>query len=400
MSRKTISNRLGLARLFHKLPAASAQSAAFTGQNDQSPLRRVSKPLHRALPISTRACSALRALATKGCEIGGLAARAIVCAGLLAYLVDRLDIRTLQSVLAQTISLWPWWLAGIVLTFLGLLAGVFRWKKILVAQGLRFPLSRVFSVFFIGQFFNAFMLGACGGDVARAYYASHDAPGRRAEAASTVFVDRAVGLFAIIVFCCAMIVFRIPLFLDCQGARGPGFLMLFFLLGSLLAMFALFRRNLFEHWSFFQRLETDTRLGPFIRRAYDAVYLYRKHARVLFASLGLSLLNLAFLTLACYSFGKSLQVHQSMLDCFTLFPIISVLAAFPLTPGSLGVRESLFITMYQAIGVDAHYSISMSFMVYVGSLIWSLFGGLVFIGYSARAGRALRAELDALKASR
>ena len=55
--------------------------------------------------------------------------------------------------------------------------------------------------------------------------------------------------------------------------------------------------------------------------------------------------------------------------------------------------------MYQAIGVDAHYSISMSLMVYIGSLIWSLFGGLVFVGYSAGSGHTLRAEIDALKSS-
>jgi glycosyltransferase 2 family protein len=328
----------------------------------------------------------------------GLAARIIVGAGLMAYIVDRLDIQTLWNVLAQTVDRWPWWLAGIFLTFLGLLAGVFRWKEILAAQGLRVPLSRVFSIFFIGQFFNAFMLGACGGDVARAYLAC-DTPGRRAEAASTVFVDRAVGLFTMIAFCSIMIAFRIPLFLDHQGTRGPGFLMLVFLIGSVVAMFAIFRRNLFEHWPFFQRLETDTRLGPLIRRAYDAVYLYRRHVRVMLVSLVLSLLNLGFLTLACYSFGKSLQVEQSLLDCFTLFPIISVIAAVPITPGSLGVREGLFITMYQAIGVDAHYSISMSLMVYLGSLVWSLFGGLVFVGYSAGSGHTLRAEIDALKSA-
>jgi uncharacterized protein (TIRG00374 family) len=327
-----------------------------------------------------------------------VATRVMIGAGLMVYLVGRLDIGTLWSVLSQTVSRWPWWLAGIIMTFLGLLAGVFRWKEILAAQGFHMPLSRVFSIFFIGQFFNAFMLGACGGDVARAYCVS-DTPGRRAEATSTVFVDRAVGLFATIAFCSVMIAFRIPLFLDHQGTRWPGFLMLLFLLGALIAMFALFRRNLFEHWPFFQRLETDTRLGPLIRRAYDAVYLYRKHARVMLVSLGLSLLNLAFLTLACYGFGKSLQVEQSLLDCFTLFPIISVIAAIPITPGSLGVREGLFITMYQAINVDAHYAIAMSLMVYLGSLVWSLFGGLVFVGYSAGSGHTLRAEIDALKAS-
>ncbi len=330
----------------------------------------------------------------------GLAARVIICAALMVYIVGRLDTQKLWSLLTepQTYSRWPLWIAGIVLTFMGLLAGVFRWREILAAQGLPAPFSRVFSIFFIGQFFNAFMLGACGGDVARAYYAC-DTPGRRAEAASTVFVDRAVGLFVTIAFCCVMIAFRIPLFLDHQGTRLPGFLMLFFLLGSVVALFALFRRNLFEHWHFFQRLEKDTRLGPLIRRAYDAVYLYRKHARVMLVSILLSLLNLVFLTLACYSFGKSLQVEQTLLDCFTLFPIISVLAAIPITPGSLGVREGLFIAMYQAINVDDHCSFAMSLMVYFSSVIWSLFGGLVFVGYSAGSGHTLRAEIDALKSS-
>ena len=100
-----------------------------------------------------------------------------------------------------------------------------------------------------------------------------------------MFVDRAIGLFVTIVFCCAMIALRIPLFLDHRGTRGPGVLMFFFLIGSLVAIVALFRRNLFEHWPFFQRLETDTRFGPLIRRSYDAFYLYRGQPRVMLVSL-------------------------------------------------------------------------------------------------------------------
>ncbi len=327
----------------------------------------------------------------------GLAVRLVICVGLLAYIVKRMDVGTLTDVLAQTLTHWPWLIAGVVFTFLGLLAGVVRWKEILVAQGLRLSFGRVFQIFFIGQFFNAFMLGACGGDVARAYYATLDTPGRRAEAASTVFVDRAIGLFAMIVFCCVMIVLRIPLFLDNQGTRIPGFLMFFFLVGSVIAIFALFRRNLFEHWNLFRRLEKDTRLGPKIRRAYDAFYLYRRHPKVLLVALALSLLNQAFLTLACFSFGQSLHADVSLLDYFTLFPIISVLAAVPITPGSLGVREGLFVTMFGAVGLDVHYSMPISLMVYAGSLVWSLFGGLFFLGHTALPGHTLREEFDAVK---
>ena len=327
----------------------------------------------------------------------GFAARLAVCVALFYWIFRSINMRDLTEVLRQTITHWPWWIVGLGMTFLGLLAGVARWQIILDAQGIHLSFPRVFQVFFIGQFFNAFMLGACGGDVARAYYASLDAPGRRAEAASTVFVDRAIGLFTMIVFCCVMIALRIPLFIDHSGTRGPGVLMFFFLLGGVVAVFALFRRNLFEHWPFFQRLEQSHRLGSLIRRTYDAFYLYRRRHGVLFMSVFFSVLNLGFLTLACYSFGVSLDIRASLIDYFTLFPIISVIAAIPVTPGSLGVREGLFATMFGAIDVPAHFAVPLSLMGYIGSLAWSLFGGLMFVGHSAHAGHALREELTAVR---
>jgi len=67
-----IAEEMILTHIFHKLPAASAQSAAFAGRNGQSPLRSVSTQLHRALAISARACSTPHALATKVYEICGL----------------------------------------------------------------------------------------------------------------------------------------------------------------------------------------------------------------------------------------------------------------------------------------------------------------------------------------
>ena len=327
----------------------------------------------------------------------GFAVRLAICAVLFGWIFRNIDMKELAGVLRQTTSHWPWWIAGLGMTFLGLLAGVARWKIILDAQDLRLPFMRVFRIFFIGQFFNAFMLGACGGDVARAYYASLDTPGRRAEAASTVFIDRAIGLFVMIVFCCMMIALRIPLFLDHRGTRGPGFLMFFFLIGSIVAILALFRRNLFEHWPFFQRLERSHRLGGLIRRTYNAFYLYRRRHGVLAVAVAFSVLNLAFLTLACYSFGESLEIAASVLDYFTLFPIISVVAAIPVTPGSLGVRESLFATMFGAIDVPAHFAVPLSLMGYIGSVAWSLFGGLLFVGHTAHAGHSLRDELNAVR---
>ncbi|OGV43327.1 MAG: hypothetical protein A2X46_06755 [Lentisphaerae bacterium GWF2_57_35] len=319
-------------------------------------------------------------------------------AGLLVLLFSQAHPANIREVFHVTTAHWPWLLLGTLLTLAGLCAGAIRWKTILAAQGIRLGAWKVFEVFFIGQFFNAFMLGACGGDVARAYLVMRETNSRKTETAATVFLDRAVGLFVVIAFCCVMIVFRIPLFLDHQGTRGPGLLMILFLVLAVLGFFALFRRNRFEHWSFFQYIET-TRLGPLIRKAYDTFYLYRQNHRHMGMTFALSLLNLAFLTLACWAFGKSLLIPAGLIDYFTLFPIITVMAAVPLTPGSLGVREGFFVTLFQALGVGSSQSILLSLLVYAAGTVWSLAGGIVFLIWTVREGRPVTEEIRAVKNS-
>lgn len=324
----------------------------------------------------------------------GLALRLLICAGLLAYLFRQTDFRVLAQALAQTLAHWLLLLTGLLLTLLGLLTCVLRWKKLLDAQGIRFSNWKVFLIFFIGQFFNSFMLGGCGGDMARAYYAARGLEGKRAEAAATVFMDRAVGLFTMIVFCCVMILFQIRIFLDNEGPRDTGVLMVIFLLLALFAIAALYEKNVFEHFALFQRLENNTRLGPLIRRAYNAFFLYRSHPRIMCVAVLLSVLNLVFLTFACYCFGLALGIAIPPVHYFTLFPIISVLSAIPITPGALGVRESLFVSLFRAVMVDRAHAILLSLMVYAGGLVWSLLGGLLYVCFTPSAERALPPELD------
>lgn len=321
--------------------------------------------------------------------------RIFVALAIFAYLLRSAPLQELGRRLGASLQHPGWLFGGVGLTFMGLLMGAVRWRIILDAQGVRLHPGKVFRIFFIGQFFNAFMLGACGGDVARAYYAARDLPGRRAETASTVFVDRAIGLFTIILYCCLVILIRLPFFLTHPQTKGPGLLMLIFLATSLIGMLALFRRNLFEHFALFRRIEYATSVGPLIRRAYEALYLYRSNPRSLALALALSMLNLVLLTLACGSFGAAigLSLDRPFLDHFTLFPIITTLAAIPLTPGALGLREGLFAGLYGAVGVLPPYAVSLSLMVYAGGLVCSLLGGIFFIGHTSAEHHSLREEL-------
>ena len=316
---------------------------------------------------------------------------------ILYFLFLTMDIPACQAAIRESLGHWKWWSAGIALTFLALYAGVFRWQQLLKVQGFNLSHLETFRIFFIGQFFNAFLLGACGGDVARAFYVAKDRRGQRAEAASTVLVDRVIGLFVVVAFCCGMILYRSPFFLASRRRETVGLVMLGFLLISILGFVVFFRKNAFEHWPLFRKIEDKSRMGTLFKRTYAALYLYRNRPGTLFHATFFSLLNISFQTLACYSFGRSLNIPNPVVDYFTLFPIITVLAAIPITPGALGIREGLFSEMFKGVGVISAKSVPLSLMVYLGGAFWSLLGWIFFMYTSAGAGHSLREELKEIE---
>lgn len=299
---------------------------------------------------------------------------------LILYLVfRRIPVDDLASVLMYSLHAWPWWIAGIAATFLGLLAGALRWHRILSDQGFTLSFAESFRYFFVGQFFNSFFPGACGGDVVRAFYVVRKKEGSKTAAIMTVLMDRAIGLLVFVVFGCVMIALRHRLFIYSRGTRLTAFFMGAFLLASIVGLIVLFQRNLFEHWSLFKRFEENTRAGALLRKAYDVLLAYRSRPKLLVAAIALSIVNLAALTFACFFFGHSLGMEISLLDYLTFFPIITVFTAVPITPGALGIREALFAGMLHTVDVSSSQAVPLSLLMYAGGLIWSLFGGLIFL---------------------
>lgn len=312
--------------------------------------------------------------------------RVLVGLGLLAYLVGSVDRRALAQAMRTALEHPAGLGSGVALTLAALAVGALRWGVILRALGFPLPYRRVGELFFIGQFFNAFMLGSCGGDLARAVLVTREWQERKTEAAATIFIDRLAGLFVVVLFGCAMIVARRRLFFDSHAARMPGLVMLAFLAFSAALLVVLFRRHLFGRAAWLQRWADRTRVGSYLRRAYDTFFLFRQRRAVLGAAVALSLLNLALLALACACFGFSLRLPAGVADYFTFFPVITVLSALPLTPAGFGVREALFVTLFGAVGTPSSGALWLSFLTYGGGLAWSLAGGLLFLVHGRAAG--------------
>src|SRR5262249_5856765 len=90
-----------------------------------------------------------------------------------------------------------WWASAVPLATLAVLVVSFRWWLLLLAEGIEIPLGAAVRLGLIGHFWNMFLPGAVTGDLAKMYYVGPYAPGRRAEAYTTIVLDRLIGLAAL-----------------------------------------------------------------------------------------------------------------------------------------------------------------------------------------------------------
>src|SRR4029453_3019072 len=102
---------------------------------------------------------------------------------------------------------------SVVLMAMTIVLGVVRWRMVLRVHGLDLPWSRAGEISLVAHFFNSFLLGATGGDLLKAYYAARETHHKKTEAVVTVLVDRLLGLFAMLLFACLMMLPNISLVL-------------------------------------------------------------------------------------------------------------------------------------------------------------------------------------------
>ena len=98
-----------------------------------------------------------------------------------------------------------WLLASLIFMGFTIIIGVIRWRIVLSVQGLKLSFKRAMGISLVSHFFNSFLLGSTGGDLLKAYFASGETSKKKAEAITTVAVDRLLGLFSRLLFCSVVV---------------------------------------------------------------------------------------------------------------------------------------------------------------------------------------------------
>ena len=115
--------------------------------------------------------------------------------GLLAWLIFQTDLSNVMGLITKADH--QFILLAFVVYLFSIVVIAYRWQVLLRAHQIPLSLGRTTTLYFIGHFFNNFLPTSIGGDAIRAYSAGVDI-GKQANAFASVFIERFVGLFAIV----------------------------------------------------------------------------------------------------------------------------------------------------------------------------------------------------------
>jgi uncharacterized protein (TIRG00374 family) len=263
-----------------------------------------------------------------------------------------------------------------------------RWQILLEAQGIHVRFSRIIELYFIGHFFNSLLPGATSGDILKAVYLARETPDKKTEAITTIAADRLIGLVALVALTVVIMVIQLQFFLKYQETKLALIIFLALLAGIVAGAAVVFGRNLFEKWSFFRRIEERTALGVILKKIYSALHSCIKSPAVLAKATILSLLNHVIFILSSFLIGRALEIPLNFGAYMTVFPIINAIAALPLTPGGIGTRDMAAVFLLGVMNVARPTAISLSLLLYLTPVLWSLVGGIVYFFYLIRSGSA------------
>ena len=272
-----------------------------------------------------------------------------------------------------------WWLgAGILVFFFCTIVATARWKILLAVQAINMTWLRTWQLFMIGMFFNLFMLGSTGGDVVKMFLTMREASNNKAAALLSVFMDRVIGMLALIFLSVAFLYFRYDLLNHAEGSSTLLNLLLWLMAAALLIIVGMFT---FSALGWVHYLPQWTPLRGRIVEISAACHMYAKGWRLTIWAFLVSfpLFGMFFTTFYCAA--RAFTDQLGIVDIFSVMPIVAVITAIPISVSGIGLRESLFVSLLAPFGVTAAVATLISVTGFLINTLGSLAGGLVFLFY-------------------
>jgi glycosyltransferase 2 family protein len=272
-------------------------------------------------------------------------------------------------------------LLGILLCLGTVAISGWRWQRFLRVFQIPVKLLPLICIAQIGQFFVMFLPGPTGDDLTRMLYISRLAPGRVAEACTTVLLDRCIGLASVLLLAVLCVPWQwnvlatspqthwLAVVLVSAGGVVCLCGVLFFLAGHP------------THQWFEKRLRSLPAHSwrDEITRMWGLLCANKKSLAQVIAAATVSQLLLCVLF---YLAGFAVGIRMPFLVWLSFLPILLASGALPITVAGFGVREYLLVLFLGVLAqVDGARALAASFVTFAMILTVCVIGGILYVFY-------------------
>jgi uncharacterized protein (TIRG00374 family) len=294
---------------------------------------------------------------------------------------------------------WNWLWIGVGVFFGCTVLATVRWKILLQVQGIDLGWGRTWQLFMIGMFFNLFMLGSTGGDVVKMFLTMREARDRKAAALLSVFMDRVIGMMALILISLGFLYFRYDKLSVSPASAALLTTLLWLLAAAVVVIVGMFVGSAF---GWVHHLPPWTPLRGRIVEVSAACHVYAKGWRQTIWAFLVSFPLFAMFFVTFYCAARAFTDLLGLVDVFSVLPIVAVITAIPISVSGIGLRESLFVSLLAPFGVGAAVATLISVTGFLINTVGSLAGGLVFLFYRSSTHetinlRDMQKEVDRLE---
>ncbi|MGQ9664529.1 MAG: lysylphosphatidylglycerol synthase transmembrane domain-containing protein [bacterium] len=302
--------------------------------------------------------------------------RIIIGIGLIIFLLIKLDaLKILNHIRNMDIR---YLFLAMISYFFFILISTWRWQVLLDYKKINISFGNSLIFYFIATFFNNFLPTTVGGDVMRIAYTMD---GRKADALAVVLADRILGFIGLFIF----------------GLLAVSYLYIFqhrteFLLFMIvgLALLILFTFTLFSQkvYSLFAPLMAKIKIlkvGERINNLHHTMTDFGSAWSVIIWCVCLSIIIQGLLSIGPFIVLQSMgNSSVSILPFFIYLPIINIVSMIPISFNALGVRENVYVLLFNRAGLSGEVSMTISLVSFFLIFLWSLLGGIFFIFYNKK----------------
>lgn len=301
---------------------------------------------------------------------------------IIGWLLWRIDLEQWQTLSSQPKD-YGLLVSAIGIASLAVVISMLRWGILVRCNGIRLTYIEALRLGAIGFLLSFVSVGSVGGDLFKAIFLAKRSPGKRVEAVASVAVDRAVGLYCLIIIVVAVLLVSPPR--DNSDLRQISYWAagLAILGTGVLAVLIVGGRFVDRLLRWAGKLRF---VGPIVHQIADPIRVFHTHPIHFLIAIGMGLAVHVLLSVSLYLIARGLYSDApSFTEHLIIVPIGMLISALPLSPAGIGLLEAAIEWLYIVVPqTPTEASGTLVALVYEIVKIILALAGVVFYWSSGR----------------